>query len=66
MIDALTAAEATEVLRACGLRISPETIREGIMQGVFDFGDCVKDGEKVKWCYIYRTRLNQWIEERSG
>lgn len=35
MIEALTAAEATERLRAEGLRISPDTIRDGIQQGYF-------------------------------
>ena len=30
MIEALTAAEATERLRAAGLRIFPETLRAGI------------------------------------
>lgn len=33
MIEALTAAEATERLRAEGLKISPETVRHGIQQG---------------------------------
>lgn len=65
MIEALTAAEATERLRAEGLRISPETLRSGIQQGVFPFGDCVMDGDKVKWCYIYRTRLDAWIAEKT-
>lgn len=66
MIDAMTAAEATEYLRALGLKISAETIREGIQQKVFPFGDCVitTDG-KVKWCYIYRAKLDEWISERT-
>ena len=61
MIEALTAAEATERLRAAGLRISPETLRSGILQGVFPFGSCVTDGEKIKWCYIYEKQLDAWI-----
>ena len=39
MIEALTAAEATEVLRNAGLRITPETIRDGIQKKVFPFGN---------------------------
>lgn len=66
MINALTAAEATERLRAAGLRISPETLRSGIQQGVFPFGDCVADGSKVKWCYIYSNLMEEWIAERSA
>lgn len=65
MIEALTAAEATERLRAEGLRISPDTIRDGIRQGVFPFGDCVMDDGKIKWCYIYRPKLEAWIADKT-
>lgn len=65
MIEALTAAEATERLRAAGLRISPETLRDGIQQGVFPFGGCVMNGDKVKWCYIYSNLMEDWIQERE-
>ncbi len=67
MIEALTAAEATEILRNAGLRITPETIRDGIQKKVFPFGDCIlaEDGKKVKWCYIYKALLDRWIAERT-
>ena len=65
MIEALTAVEATERLRAAGLRISAETLRSGIQQGVFNFGDCVTDNGKVKWCYIYSNLMEDWIRERE-
>lgn len=65
MIEVLTAAEATERLRAEGLRISPETVRAGIQQGVFPFGDCVMENEKVKWCYVYQTKLDAWILDKA-
>lgn len=65
MIEVMTAIEATERLRAEGLRISPETVRSGIQQGVFPFGDCVMEDGKVKWCYIYRTKLDAWISDKA-
>lgn len=65
MIEALTAAEATERLRAAGLRMSPETLRDGIQQGVFPFGDCVTNGDKPKWCYIYANKLEEWIKDKQ-
>ncbi len=65
MIDAMTAAEVTEYLRALGLKISAETIREGIQQKVFPFGDCITTDGKVKWCYIYKAKLDEWISERT-
>ena len=67
MIEALTAADATAALRHAGLRIPPETYRDGIPKKVFPFGDCVmaEDGKKVKWCYIYKALLDRWIAERT-
>jgi hypothetical protein len=65
MIEVLTAAEATERLRAVGLKISPETLRDGIQQGVFPFGGCIMNGDKVKWCYIYVNLMENWIKERE-
>ena len=66
MINALTAQEATERLRAAGLRISPETLRDGIQQGVFPFGSCVMKEGKVKWCYVFSNLMEAWIREREG
>lgn len=67
MIKTLTAAEATEILRRSGLRISPETIRAGIAQGTFPFGDCVMNADgSPKWCYVYPTLLDKWMKEREG
>lgn len=65
MIKALTAQEATERLRDAGLRISPETVREGIQQGVFPFGDCVMTDGRPKWCYVYATKLEAWIADKE-
>lgn len=65
MIEVLTAAEATEWLRDEGLRISPDTIRDGIQQGVFPFGDCVMSGDKPRWCYIYVNKLEEWIQDKQ-
>lgn len=65
MIEVLTATEATERLRAVGLKISPETLRDGIQQGVFTFGSCIMNGDKVKWCYVYSNLMDNWIKERE-
>ena len=65
MIEVLTAQEATERLRAEGLKISADTIRQGIQQGVFPFGDCIVVDGKIKWCYIYAAKLDAWIEDKQ-
>lgn len=67
MIETLTAAEATERLRAVGLRISRDTLMAGIQQKVFLFGDYIERSEdKAPWCYVYKDELEQWIEKKSS
>lgn len=67
MIETLTAAEATERLRAEGVRISRDTLISGIQQGVFPFGDCVDRGvDKAPWVYIYQRQMEEWIAAREG
>ena len=63
-IDTLSLKEATEVLRQAGLRTTETTIRDGLEQGVYPFGDCVKRG-KNRVFHIYRRLLEQWIDERA-
>ena len=41
-VKVLTIEEATEILRAAGLSISPDTLRRGIKQGVYLFGTCIE------------------------
>lgn len=63
-MNVLTAAEATEILRRCGLRISPEILRAGLQQKAFPFGTFIQ-GEKTPRCYIYENQLESWIRARS-
>ena len=65
MIEVLTAQEATEILRSEGLKISADTIRNGIQPGVFPFGDCVTEDGNVRWCYFYRPKLEAWIADKN-
>ncbi|MFR4993977.1 MAG: hypothetical protein ACLTCV_04800 [Oscillospiraceae bacterium] len=57
----LTAAEAVERLRAAGMKISSDTLREGLLQRVFPFGSAVRMKETI--CWIYPRDLEDWIEE---
>ena len=63
--DFLTTEEAVSLLRSAGMRISRQTLRDGIRQGVFPFGDCVRTGRSQVF-YIYRSKLCAWINERTG
>ncbi|MBR0281025.1 MAG: hypothetical protein IJQ81_05445 [Oscillibacter sp.] len=61
----MTTEEAVARLREVGMRTSRETLREGLAQRVFPFGDCVLT-DKSPVCYIYRALLEKWIAERFG
>lgn len=65
MIKTMTTAEAAETLRSLGLKISPETIREGLEQGKFPFGECIekKNGRNVY--HVYTKMFDDWISERE-
>lgn len=65
MNDILTVDEATEILRSLGMRISPTTLRSGMEQGRFQFGDFIKT-DKSCVCYVYTRQLKRWAEERFG
>lgn len=63
-IATMTTEEATEQLRALGIRISPQVLRDGLEQGAFPFGDCI-EGRKGKRIYhIYKRKFDEWVTER--
>lgn len=65
MIETLNAREAAEILRGYGMRTKAETIRCGIEQGKFPFGEIVITQNGNKRCYIYKRLLDEWIKSRE-
>lgn len=63
-IEILTPRDTAEYLRNRGMSTSEDTIRKGIDQGVFKFGDVVQTG-KAPVYYIYRALLDKWADERA-
>lgn len=61
--DVLTAEETVNRLREVGMKISRETLRKGLEQRVFPFGDCVR-ADNAPVCWIYKKLLEHWISER--
>ena len=47
------------------MKINPETVRLGILQKQFPWGNIIMDGERVRCCWIYKEPLMRWIEERK-
>lgn len=63
-IPTMTTEEATEQLRALGIRISPQIIRDGLQQGAFPFGDCIQSRKGNNVYHIYRRKFEEWVAER--
>lgn len=62
-LSTLTAEEATERLRAWGMRISPDMVRKGIEQGAFPFGVVVRSGADNPRCFVFHKLLYRWAEQ---
>ena len=62
VIETLSVQEAVEELRLLGMSVTPEKLREGILQGVYPFGTCVK--LKTNTYDIFRVLFDKWIAER--
>lgn len=63
-IKTLTPEEAVERLRERGMKISPETIRRGLEQGVFSFGDAIQTSDRSCRYLIYERLFTEWMAER--
>ncbi len=60
----ITPDEATEKLRAAGMKICPATLRAGLQQQRFPFGDAVET--QKSWAFwVYPALLKTWMEQRG-
>lgn len=59
----ITVQEAHKILRDHGMRIDMETLRNGLEQKVFPFGDCIRN-ENAREFFVYPRLLDAWIEEK--
>ncbi len=64
-IVTLTLAEAASRLRLAGLKISKETLGEGLKQGVYPFGVGITNERGRTVFQIFNRQLDAWIAERS-
>ena len=65
-IRELDAAEAFIRIRSAGSTMGEIAFKNGLEQGVFPFGICIRgSGEKRKFI-IYEALLEKWIAERSA
>lgn len=65
LIETLTIETTTEAMRAAGIKMTPDTLRLGIQQGVFPFGDYIKR-EKGPVYHVYKKLFDRWMNERAA
>lgn len=65
VIPTVTLQEAASFLRARGLRTSATRVGDGIEQGVYPFGVCIKR-EGNRTFEIYERLLEEWAAERES
>lgn len=64
MIETMTLNQASKYLRDKGLILSPDTLADGLEQGVYPFGLCVIGGQRRVF-HIFPNLLDKWIAERE-
>ena len=61
VIETMTPQEAAERLRATGMHIGVETLR----QGAFPFGTYIQSVNGGPVYFVYKRLLDEWIKERA-
>ena len=61
-IEVLSPDKAAAELREYGMKITADTIRCGIRQGVYPFGVCVTTGAGSPVYQIFRNLFDEWIK----
>lgn len=62
VIRTYTLEQAVNRLRDLGMSIGLKTLKAGLLQGVFPFGNCIELDRDV--IYIYASLFDRWIAER--
>ena len=61
-IETITPDEATRRIRDMGMPMSPNTLRAGIEQRVYTFGDVIRCEKGPKYT-IYVKKFNDWVRQ---
>lgn len=65
IIETMTPQEAAERLRATGMHIGVETLRQGLQQGAFPFGTYIQSATGGPVYFVYARLLEEWIKARA-
>lgn len=64
MIKTMTLNEAADYIRSKGMSINSATLGNGLEQGVYPFGVCIRM-ERSRVFQIFQVLLDKWIQERE-
>lgn len=64
MIETMTLHQASKYLRDKGLSLCSDTLADGLEQGVYPFGVCIRT-DRSRVFQIFKKKLDAWIEERE-
>lgn len=64
MVKTMTIEEAAKYLRENGVKISKDTLSEGIQTEKLPFGLCVDTG-RSRVFMIFKRLVDKWLEERA-
>lgn len=62
MIETMTLNQASKYLRDMGLKMWPGTLADGLEQGVYPFGVCIRT-DRSRVFQIFKKKLDAWISE---
>lgn len=63
IVKTLSLEETTDLMRQAGIRTSAEKVRQGILQGVYPWGECIQ--MKAPSCTVYQKMFFRWLKERG-
>ena len=64
MIETMTLHQASKYLRDKGLSLCSDTLADGLEQGVYPFGVCIRT-DRSRVFQIFKKKLDAWIAERE-
>lgn len=64
MIETMTLHQASKYLRDKGLSLCSDTLADGLEQGVYPFGVCIRT-DRSRVFQIFKKKLDAWIAARE-
>ena len=64
-IETMNVQQLSLKLRALGMKVSEVTLSQGIEQGVYPFGHCIRTESGGRRFEVFSRLVDKWIQERA-